>query len=338
MLRRREAGGRSSSTGIEVHGCPCLGTIYFCPCTWFTRSIASDRATRNTTFDLILMVCSLSHRSFRKVTARRRIQKRTIRIEISRYSCPSNYVQSRWKSRPEIAGPLAARLRHSSSPSHPRISSLCTTTREMSPSPAPALTTTSRKRPRPVHSCLHCRSKMLKCDRQQPCGQCSKHNRNVEECVYNEHAGSLGSFSNAERDDAGPSKRPRTLNVPSIGKGHFPNFNTPTLAEIEISLATAHYPEFADSADDMNAAAKTSATHATPSCTTTGGIQRAAGGPSSSFQRLLETGRDIDDDAPPSHEGANAQRAAQSKGYYGLSDTRSLLALVSAYNRFRDLC
>lgn len=74
-----------------------------------------------------------------------------------------------------------------------------------SPSPTPL----PRKRPRPVQSCLHCRGKKLKCDRQQPCGRCAKHNRGSRECIYDEHAGSLGSFSTTRRDTAGTSKQLR---------------------------------------------------------------------------------------------------------------------------------
>src|SRR5579871_3787670 len=47
------------------------------------------------------------------------------------------------------------------------------------------------KRRRPVKSCLSCRSKKLKCDREQPCSQCIRTNR-AEQCDYNEQAGSLG--------------------------------------------------------------------------------------------------------------------------------------------------
>lgn len=117
--------------------------------------------------------------------------------------------------------------------------------------------------------------------------------------------------------------------MPGIWKGHSANFSIPTLAENELAIATAHYPLFADSVDDTNVAAKTSATFSTALRTTTEDIQRAAGGPSSSFQRLLETGRHISGDAataPSSHQRAGTQ----SKGYHGLSDTRSLIALVSA--------
>ncbi|KAF2673146.1 hypothetical protein BT63DRAFT_451179 [Microthyrium microscopicum] len=42
-----------------------------------------------------------------------------------------------------------------------------------------------RKRPRPVKSCLNCRSKKLKCDREQPCSQCVKYHR-ADSCGYDE--------------------------------------------------------------------------------------------------------------------------------------------------------
>jgi len=47
------------------------------------------------------------------------------------------------------------------------------------------------KRPRPVKSCLSCRNRKLKCDREQPCSQCIRTNR-AEQCEYDEQAGSLG--------------------------------------------------------------------------------------------------------------------------------------------------
>jgi hypothetical protein len=40
-----------------------------------------------------------------------------------------------------------------------------------------------RKRPRPILSCLSCRRKKLKCDRNFPCGQCSKAGRNSN-CTF----------------------------------------------------------------------------------------------------------------------------------------------------------
>lgn len=46
------------------------------------------------------------------------------------------------------------------------------------------------KRPRPVKSCLRCRNKKLKCDREQPCSTCRNHG--LEDCAYDERAGSLG--------------------------------------------------------------------------------------------------------------------------------------------------
>lgn len=44
---------------------------------------------------------------------------------------------------------------------------------------------TSRKRARPIFSCLECKRKKLKCDRQQPCHQCSRLGRSTR-CRYAE--------------------------------------------------------------------------------------------------------------------------------------------------------
>ncbi|KAF2102294.1 hypothetical protein NA57DRAFT_73723 [Rhizodiscina lignyota] len=59
-----------------------------------------------------------------------------------------------------------------------------------SPTWTPGSNIVPLKRPRPVKSCLSCRSKKLKCDREQPCAQCIRMNR-AEQCDYDEHAGSL---------------------------------------------------------------------------------------------------------------------------------------------------
>jgi hypothetical protein len=44
---------------------------------------------------------------------------------------------------------------------------------------------TPHKRPRPVQSCIICRRQKIKCNRQQPCAQCSKCDR-ADQCVYRE--------------------------------------------------------------------------------------------------------------------------------------------------------
>lgn len=71
------------------------------------------------------------------------------------------------------------------------------------------------KRPRPVKSCLSCRSKKLKCDREQPCAQCVRANR-AEQCEFDEQAGSLGSQArNASYTPS--SSRTETSNVNTSG-------------------------------------------------------------------------------------------------------------------------
>jgi len=60
-----------------------------------------------------------------------------------------------------------------------------------------------QKRPRPVKSCLICRNKKLKCDKEQPCSACIK-SRRVEDCTYDERVGSLGrSFQYTEGSPSG---------------------------------------------------------------------------------------------------------------------------------------
>ena len=60
-----------------------------------------------------------------------------------------------------------------------------------------------QKRPRPVKSCLICRNKKLKCDKEQPCSACIK-SRRAEDCTYDERVGSLGrSFQYTEGSSTG---------------------------------------------------------------------------------------------------------------------------------------
>lgn len=47
------------------------------------------------------------------------------------------------------------------------------------------------KRPRPVRSCLTCRAKKLRCDREQPCAQCTRADR-ADQCGYDPRSGSVG--------------------------------------------------------------------------------------------------------------------------------------------------
>lgn len=49
-----------------------------------------------------------------------------------------------------------------------------------------------QKRPRPVLSCLECRRKKLRCDRQSPCARCLNGGRSAQ-CSYNESAFSAAS-------------------------------------------------------------------------------------------------------------------------------------------------
>lgn len=64
------------------------------------------------------------------------------------------------------------------------------------------------KRSRPVQSCISCRTRKLKCDRELPCGQCNRSNK-ASDCTYDREIGSMSktSFSPSGR----PGKRQRTL-------------------------------------------------------------------------------------------------------------------------------
>lgn len=77
-----------------------------------------------------------------------------------------------------------------------------------------SLSIVPQKRPRPVKSCLRCRNKKLKCDREQPCSKCRIHPE--EDCVYDERVGSLGDpFHHVER----PSYHPTPPSVVSSQRG-----------------------------------------------------------------------------------------------------------------------
>jgi Fungal Zn(2)-Cys(6) binuclear cluster domain len=86
----------------------------------------------------------------------------------------------------------------------------------MSASPEQLLIPSGQKRPRPIQSCLPCRSKKLRCDRQLPCSQCVK-GRRTERCNYNEHAESL---LNTKKTSPGSKKR--RLEGPELEKSHVP--------------------------------------------------------------------------------------------------------------------
>lgn len=62
-----------------------------------------------------------------------------------------------------------------------------------------------RKRPRPILSCLACRRKKLKCDRTNPCNQCTKSGRRAH-CVFasDDHYGGTGRL----RDPGSGSSHP----------------------------------------------------------------------------------------------------------------------------------
>jgi hypothetical protein len=59
----------------------------------------------------------------------------------------------------------------------------------------------SAKRPRPIKSCLSCRERKLKCDREQPCGTCLGSNRS-EQCSYDDHYHQLRSLERVHSTSA----------------------------------------------------------------------------------------------------------------------------------------
>ncbi|KAI0970884.1 fungal-specific transcription factor domain-containing protein [Xylaria arbuscula] len=61
------------------------------------------------------------------------------------------------------------------------------------------------KRPRPVKSCLECRRRKLKCDRQLPCTQCQKSQRSCR-YVADGDVGSISDASEAETPDRAPKR------------------------------------------------------------------------------------------------------------------------------------
>lgn len=50
----------------------------------------------------------------------------------------------------------------------------------------------TRKRHRPSYSCVECRRRKVRCDRSQPCNQCTAHDVSVA-CTYEEHPRSLST-------------------------------------------------------------------------------------------------------------------------------------------------
>ena len=71
--------------------------------------------------------------------------------------------------------------------------------------------TPAARRNRPVFSCVYCREKKLRCDREQPCNQCRKRNQ-LNHCLYEDRQ--LGRSSKAYVDgaaveDGSQTKRPR---------------------------------------------------------------------------------------------------------------------------------
>ena len=79
---------------------------------------------------------------------------------------------------------------------------------------------TSQKRPRPVLSCLQCKRKKLKCDRQNPCLQCLKSGR-AAQCTYNDSSSSAPPPEQAQ-DVAEPGRPAKLVRLTPVDEhsGH----------------------------------------------------------------------------------------------------------------------
>ncbi len=74
----------------------------------------------------------------------------------------------------------------------------------------------TQKRPRPILSCLQCKRKKLKCDRQNPCIQCLKNGRSTQ-CSYSDFSSSAPS---GRTPDVTESGRPTKIARPTLGDEH----------------------------------------------------------------------------------------------------------------------
>lgn len=181
-----------------------------------------------------------------------------------------------------------------------------------SPNPIPSIV--PKKRPRPVKSCLTCRSKKLKCDREQPCSQCVK-NKHPERCVFDERAGGL----------ADPPER-------AIVRNKRPNIHTSTGVNGDLSSRPSTIADGASPADENGQPFS----------------DNAIGDLRSRIRRLESLVPSVADSNQPKklgledcltlsnqHNSAGNLGAESRKEYYGLGNTRSLITLVSPLLRFQ---
>ena len=102
-----------------------------------------------------------------------------------------------------------------------------------------------QKRRRPAHSCIECRRRKVRCDRNKPCGQCVAHK--VPSCAYtdNRRIGSDRATAvtpgSGQQEDAAPlpGDRPGPISGTQsktrvFGHGHW--MNTMTLVRETISV------------------------------------------------------------------------------------------------------
>jgi Fungal Zn(2)-Cys(6) binuclear cluster domain len=159
------------------------------------------------------------------------------------------------------------------------------------PSVSPASSGSStipQKRPRPVKSCLSCRNRKLKCDREQPCSQCIR-SRRGDLCAYDERAGSLGQYSNASTPHSLRSNGDSVISVPTGIDGA--TSGAERSRSDDIRERSAHV-QLSESSDQERRALSSS---------------------------ILN---------PLTHHDTTAVLASAPKKYFGLSNTRSLIALV----------
>ena len=90
-----------------------------------------------------------------------------------------------------------------------------------------------QKRPRPILSCLQCKRKKLKCDRQNPCIQCLKNGRSTQ-CSYSDFPSSNPSSQTYEVIESG---RPAKMARPTQVDEHRDHFALPTSISMHPSAA-----------------------------------------------------------------------------------------------------
>jgi hypothetical protein len=172
-----------------------------------------------------------------------------------------------------------------------------------------------QKRPRPVQSCLICRGKKLKCDRQQPCAQCVRNNRSGQ-CVYDERAGSLGNFLETPTSR---SKSPRIEGGTSIS-----DLSRPPTTILE------------SSGDSISTATAVSTSESSRIAELQARVRRLEQFQHDDHSRFLQSGPDSVNDAHGLRNQHHIGHHVPGSGlkHQGLDKTRSLIDLVSFVSIF----